>query len=51
MLALAAYNRSDFLERRRAMMEWWSNHLEKASYGNLSMTAKVLNHSNDFEYW
>ena len=33
----AAYNRSDFLDRRRPMMEWWSNHIEKASYGSLSM--------------
>ena len=24
----AAYNRTDFLERRRPMMEWWSNHIQ-----------------------
>ena len=23
-----AYNRSEYIERRRAMMEWWSNHIE-----------------------
>lgn len=26
----AAYNRSDFLERRREMMNWWSGHIEQA---------------------
>ncbi|WP_429057370.1 integrase domain-containing protein [Aeromonas jandaei] len=24
----AAYNRTDFLERRRPMMEWWSSHIQ-----------------------
>ncbi|WP_417762215.1 integrase domain-containing protein [Shewanella sp.] len=34
----AAYNRSDFLERRREMMCWWSEHIEKTAEGNLSVT-------------
>lgn len=33
----SAYNRTDFLERRRPMMEWWSKHIEDASQGNLSV--------------
>lgn len=33
----SAYNRTDFLERRRPMMEWWSKHIELASQGNLSV--------------
>ncbi|EKO3516614.1 tyrosine-type recombinase/integrase [Vibrio fluvialis] len=38
-----AYNRTDYLERRRTMMAWWSEHIEKASQGSLSITgAKQL---------
>ncbi|MFM2589481.1 tyrosine-type recombinase/integrase [Vibrio sp. TBV020] len=33
----AAYNRTDYLERRREMMEWWSTYIEKASIGCLSV--------------
>ena len=33
----AAYNRTNYLERRRPMMEWWSQHIEDASQGNLSV--------------
>ncbi|WP_219012190.1 integrase domain-containing protein [Shewanella algae] len=33
----SAYNRTDFLERRRPMMAWWSQHIEDASRGNLSV--------------
>ncbi len=32
-----AYNRSDFLERRRPMMTWWSEHIDNAAKGNLSV--------------
>lgn len=32
-----AYNRSDYLERRRPMMEWWSAHIEQAATGSLSL--------------
>jgi integrase len=32
-----SYNRSEYLERRRKLMCWWSNHIEKASVGSLSV--------------
>ena len=32
------YNRTDYLERRRKVMCWWSEHIEQASVGNLSVT-------------
>lgn len=34
----AAYNRSDYLEKRKKMMQWWSDHIEAAAEGNLSLT-------------
>lgn len=34
----SAYNRTDYLKRRATMMQWWSDHIEQASYGNLSIT-------------
>jgi len=34
----SAYNRTDYLDRRRPMMCWWSGYIEKASKGNLSVT-------------
>ena len=34
----SAYNRTDYLERRRKMMAWWSEHIENASYGSASLT-------------
>ncbi len=33
-----AYNRSDYLERRRVIMEWWSKHIEQAAIGNMSLS-------------
>lgn len=33
----AAYNRSEYLERRRVLMCWWSDHISKASQGDMSM--------------
>ena len=33
----AAYNRAEYIERRRPMMQWWSNHIDKASQGSLSI--------------
>jgi integrase len=36
----AAYNRAEYLERRRVMMCWWSNHIEQAASGNLSLSGK-----------
>lgn len=32
-----AYNRTDYLERRKPLMIWWSNHIEQAAQGNLSL--------------
>ena len=33
-----AYNRSEYLERRREVMNWWSEHISKAAIGSLSVT-------------
>lgn len=35
----SAYNRADYIERRRPMMAWWSEYIQKAATGNLSVTA------------
>jgi len=32
-----AYNRTDYLNRRKPVMAWWSQHIEKASTGNISL--------------
>jgi integrase len=32
----SAYNRADYLERRRAMMAWWSDHIEQAKSGTIN---------------
>ncbi|HEJ2450987.1 TPA: tyrosine-type recombinase/integrase [Vibrio cholerae] len=34
----SAYNRTDYLERRKPMMSWWSGHIEEAAKGSLSVT-------------
>ena len=34
----SAYNRTDYLERRRVLMSWWSDHIEEASKGSNSIT-------------
>lgn len=34
-----AYNRAEYLESRRVMMNWWSNHIEQAATGNMSLAA------------
>ncbi|MGK0270991.1 MAG: integrase [Cocleimonas sp.] len=31
------YNRAKYLERRRKLMCWWSDHIENASTGNISI--------------
>lgn len=33
-----AYNRAQYIERRIPMMTWWSNHIEQAATGNMSLT-------------
>jgi len=35
----AAYNRAEYLERRRIMMAWWSEHIEQAANGNMSLAS------------
>lgn len=32
-----AYNRADYLERRKKVMCWWSEHIENAATGNVSL--------------
>ncbi|MBF4327950.1 integrase, partial [Vibrio anguillarum] len=34
----SAYNRTDYFERRKPMMCWWSGHIEEAARGSLSVT-------------
>ncbi|WP_060981912.1 integrase arm-type DNA-binding domain-containing protein [Vibrio splendidus] len=36
----SAYNRTDYLERRKVLMTWWSDHIEEAAKGSLSMSGK-----------
>jgi len=33
----AAYNRAEYIERRKKVMTWWSEHIEKAAMGNMSL--------------
>jgi integrase len=35
----AAYNRATYLERRRVMLQWWSDHIEQAASGNVSLAS------------
>lgn len=37
----AAYNRSTYLDRRRQLKDWWSNYIENASFGSLSVIGKT----------
>lgn len=39
----AAYNRAEYIERRRLMMTWWSEHIQEAATGNLSVSAMTEN--------
>ena len=41
----SAYNRTDYMERRRPMMAWWSEHIQKAATGSLS--ASAINQTRD----
>jgi len=36
----SAYNRTDYIERRRPMMSWWSEHITSAAEGNVSLAGK-----------
>lgn len=35
------YNRTDYFKQRRVMMEWWSNRIDEATKGNMSMSASI----------
>ena len=35
----SACNRADYIERRLPMKTWWSDHIQKAATGNLSVSA------------
>jgi integrase len=35
-----AYNRSEYIQRRIPMMDWWSNHIQQAATGNMSLAGK-----------
>lgn len=37
----AAYNRAKYLERRKKMMEWWSDHIELAAAGKTSESRSI----------
>lgn len=45
----SAYNRTNYLERRKPVMIWWSEYIDKAAIGNVSMTGKkgfkIVNHN------
>lgn len=36
-----AYNRADYLKRRRPLMCWWSDYIEQAATGNMSLTSSI----------
>lgn len=38
-----AYNRSEYLERRRTLMNWWSEHIEIASKGDAAPRVSLKN--------
>lgn len=39
----SAYNRAEYIERRRPMMAWWSEHIQEAATGNMSVSAMTEN--------
>jgi integrase len=38
-----AYNRAEYLERRKKLMYWWSEHIEQAATGNVSLSNSRMN--------
>ena len=36
-----AYNRADYIERRKPVMVWWSDYIENAGTGNISLAGNV----------
>jgi hypothetical protein len=37
-----AYNRAQYINRRIPMMQWWSDHIEQAATGNMSLSGKRM---------
>ena len=37
----SAYNRATYIQRRIPMMNWWSEHIEKAATGNMSLAGRM----------
>lgn len=35
-----AYNRAEYIERRKPVMAWWSEYVDKAATGNMSLTGR-----------
>jgi integrase len=35
-----AYNRADYIERRKPVMAWWSQYVDKAATGDMSLTGR-----------
>jgi integrase len=44
-----AYNRTNYLERRKPVMSWWSDYIDQAATGNMSLAGKkglkIVNHA------
>lgn len=36
-----AYNRANYLDRRRELMQWWSDHIDRASSGSFSLAGQI----------
>jgi len=36
-----AYNRAEYLERRRVLMCWWSEHIEQATIGKMNISSNI----------
>ncbi|NRB42407.1 MAG: tyrosine-type recombinase/integrase [Pseudomonadales bacterium] len=37
-----AYNRAEYIKRRIPLMNWWSEHIEQAATGNMSLTGNKM---------
>ncbi len=37
-----AYNRAEYIERRRPLMAWWSDYIENAGAGNVGLAGNVM---------
>jgi integrase len=38
-----SYNRAEYIEKRRELMQWWSTHIQNASHGDMSMIGTFKN--------